>query len=293
MKKWALLSLAICMGVIYHAHATKELEKKSKVSPSKEAMCSLPMDYHTFQSGEKLTFKIYYNWSAIWMKAGNVTFDVSDAYLNNKTVYHVDCVGKTASAFNWVYQVDDHYETYIDPANLLPLKYIRDIKQGKFTKKNQFRFFHDRNEVYIDYRIRKGEVKAKDEVAPIKSCTQDVLSTLYYARAFDFKNSNLTIGDTIPIDVFLDGKSYNVHLRYLGKDELKANIGGKYRCLKFAPLLLSSYAFGEGGETMVIWVTDDSNKLPLLIESPLRVGWAKAYLDEYENLVYPLDAKIK
>ncbi len=292
MKKWIWLCLVICMSVVYHVHAKKGGNNEATSTASKDAICSLPLDYNTFQSGEKLTYKIYYNWSAIWMKAGNVTFEISDAYMNSKTVYHVDCVGKTASAFNWFYTIDDHYESYIDPSTLLPLKYIRDIHEGKFTKKNQFRFFHDRNEVAIDYRIRKGEVKAKDEVASIKSCTQDVLSTLYYARAFDFKKGHLAVGDTIPIDVFLDGKSYNVHLRYKGKDELKTKMG-KFRCLKFAPMLLSSYAFGEGGETMVIWVTDDANKLPLLIESPLRVGWMKAYLNEYENLVHPLDAKIK
>ena len=291
MKKWILISFFICIGVVYHANAKKESTKTSPDFASKSDLCSLPMDYNTFQSGEKLTFKIYYNWSALWVKAGNVTFDVSDAYLDGKSVYHVDCIGRTASAFNWFFKVEDHYQTYINPSTLLPLKYIRDIQEGKFTKKNQFRFFHDRNEVLIDYRIRKGEMKAKDEVASIQDCTQDMLSSLYYARAFDFKNSDLAVGDTIPIDLFLDGKSYNVHLRYMGKDELKSKLG-RFKCLKFAPLLISSYAFGEGGETMVIWITDDANKLPLYIESPLRVGWGKAYLTEYENLVHPLDAKI-
>ncbi len=295
MKKWILLCLFICLGIVFHANASKSSKNKGSSPASINETCSLPMDYNTFKASEKLTFKIYYNWSALWMKAGNVTFELSNDQLDNKSVYHVECEGRTASAFNWVYEVDDRYETYIDPETLLPLKYIRDIKEGKFTKKNQFRFFHDRNEVHIDHRIRMGELKAKNEVAPIKSCTQDMLSALYYARAFDFKNSNLTIGDTIPVDIFLDGKSYDVHLRYLGKDELKIKLGkaSSFRCLKFAPLLISSYAFGEGGETMVIWISDDDNKLPLYIESPLRVGWGKAYLTEYENLAHPLDAKIK
>lgn len=292
MKKWISLCLLICMSVVYHVHAKKERNKMVVIPSNGDAQCSLPLDYNTFQSGEKLTFKIYYNWSAIWMKAGNVTFEILDAYMNGKTVYHVDCIGQTASAFNWFYKVDDHYQTYIDPSTLLPLKYIRDVHEGKYTKKNQFRFFHSQNEVAIDYRIQKGEVQAKDEVVSIKPCTQDVLSTLYYTRAFDFKNSNIAVGDTIPVEVFLDGKSYSVHLRYKGKDELKTKLG-KFRCLKFAPMLMSSYAFGKGGEKMMIWVTDDDNKLPLLIESPLKVGWGKAYLTEYENLVYPLDAKIK
>lgn len=42
---------------------------------------------------------------------------------------------------------------------------------------------------------------------------------------------------------------------------------------------------------MKVYVGDDENKLPLVIESPLAVGSVKAVLKSYENLKHPLTSK--
>ena len=42
---------------------------------------------------------------------------------------------------------------------------------------------------------------------------------------------------------------------------------------------------------MNIWVTNDGNKLPVLIESPLSVGSAKAVLKSYKGLRHHLPRK--
>jgi hypothetical protein len=33
-----------------------------------------------------------------------------------------------------------------------------------------------------------------------------------------------------------------------------------------------------------VWLSADDNRIPLLIESPIRVGTVAAYLTEYDNL---------
>ena len=43
---------------------------------------------------------------------------------------------------------------------------------------------------------------------------------------------------------------------------------------------------------MNVWVTDDENKIPLLIESPVSVGSVKAVLKEYNGLRYDMTAKL-
>ena len=44
---------------------------------------------------------------------------------------------------------------------------------------------------------------------------------------------------------------------------------------------------------MKIWVSDDANKLPLLIESPLKIGSAKAVLKSYKGLRHKLSSKLQ
>ncbi|HRK29060.1 MAG TPA: DUF3108 domain-containing protein [Chitinophagales bacterium] len=243
----------------------------------------------TFQVGEKATYTVYYNWTAVWMNAGKATFELKTANLNGKTVYHVVTEGRTHRTFDWFFKVRDRYETYIDPATLKPLKFVRDVNEGGFTINHLYSFDHTKKEALIHYHKRKGKTQIQNKTVPITACTQDLLSAVYAARCIDY--SNMKKGDVFEVELFLDGEIYPIHARYLGKDVLKTDFG-KFRCVKFAPLLLQGDVF-KGGEHMTVWVTDDANRLPLYIESPLSVGSVKVYLTDFSGLRNPMDAQVK
>ena len=42
---------------------------------------------------------------------------------------------------------------------------------------------------------------------------------------------------------------------------------------------------------MTVWVTDDENKIPVLVESPILIGFIRAELNKYEGLRNPLKSK--
>jgi hypothetical protein len=91
--------------------------------------------------------------------------------------------------------------------------------------------------------------------------------------------------------MFLDGESHNIYIRYLGKEVIKTRYG-KFRAIKFKPMLISGTIFA-GGELMTVWVSDDGNRIPLRIESPITVGSVKVDMMGYRNLRYPLQSLIK
>jgi hypothetical protein len=49
----------------------------------------------------------------------------------------------------------------------------------------------------------------------------------------------------------------------------------------------------DGGERMIIWVTDDDNHIPIRIETPIIVGSIKVDMNSYEGLRHPLNAMIE
>ena len=67
---------------------------------------------------------------------------------------------------------------------------------------------------------------------------------------------------------------------------------GKFNVIKLAPLLVKGAVF-NGGEKMVVWVTDDANHIPVRIETPLVVGSIKVDMVSFENLRYPLSSLIE
>jgi len=88
--------------------------------------------------------------------------------------------------------------------------------------------------------------------------------------------------------MFMDNEKYDLYIRYLGKETIKTKYG-KFRAIKFKPLLVKGTIF-EGGEKMLVWVSDDANHLPLRVESPISVGSIKVDMMSYRNLRYPLSS---
>lgn len=66
---------------------------------------------------------------------------------------------------------------------------------------------------------------------------------------------------------------------------------GKFNCIKLKPLLQEGEIFKEG-EGMTLWLTDDDNRIPVRIESELRVGRITCDLKAYGGNKYPFTSKV-
>ncbi|MDR3716920.1 MAG: DUF3108 domain-containing protein [Puia sp.] len=231
----------------------------------------------SFQAGEMVTFKVYYTLAGAYFAAGEAVFNTGLERISGRPVYHVVGEGKTYSFYDKFFKVRDRYETYIDTATMQPLKFIRNMNEGGYKKYENVTFNKTTNAAITT-----------DGVFKVPDCVQDVVSSVYYARNVDF--SNLKAKDTIPFSLFLDNTLYRIYIRYLGKESIKTKYG-KFRAIKFKPLLIKGTIF-EGGEKMTVWVSDDGNHIPLRIESPISVGSVKIDMISYRNLRYPLSSLI-
>lgn len=231
----------------------------------------------TFIAGENISFIVFYNALGLYVNAGTASFNTSLEKINNKPVYHVVGAGQTNTKYDWIFKVRDRYETYFDTGTLQPYRFIRNIEEGGYKKYENVTFNQSANTAITTNGVFK-----------VPNCIQDVLSAIYYARNIDF--SNYREGDKIPFSMFMDNEVFNMYVRYLGKETIKTRYG-KFRTIKFKPLLVKGTLF-EGGEKMTVWVTDDFNRVPVRIESPIVVGTVKVDLMGYKNLRYPMTSLI-
>lgn len=232
----------------------------------------------SFSSGERITLKVFYNVVGLYVDAGTATFNAQLENYNGKPVYHAVGEGWSNSSYDWIFKVRDRYETYMDTATLKPYRFIRNVHEGNYKKYENASFNHEAKSVVTT----TGVFKTPD-------CVQDIISAVYYARNIDF--SQYKPNDKINLNVFLDDEIHNIYIRYIGKETIKTRYG-KFRAIKFKPFLIKGTVF-EGGEKMTVWVSDDANRLPLRIESPIVVGNIKADMMGYRNLRYPLTSMIK
>lgn len=230
-----------------------------------------------FAPGEVITMKVYYSTLGMYVGAGEAVFSTTLERYNGRPVYHCVGTGTSYSFFDNFYRVRDRYESYIDTATMLPLKFIRNVDEGGTKFYDNVAFNHD-----------AGTAVSTKGVFKIGPCIQDVISATYYARNIDF--NKYSPGDKIPFDMFLDNETYHLYLRYEGKEIVKTKYG-KFHAIKFKPLLIKGSIF-EGGEKMNVWVSDDENHILLRAESPIAVGTIKIDMMGYRNLRHPLKSLI-
>lgn len=237
-----------------------------------------------FGDNEHLAYKVYYNWKAVWAKAGSVTFDINETTLNGKENYHIKAIGKTYPFYNMFYKVHDVYETFVDKETTLPNKFVRDVNEGGFKLDHTYDFNREIFKVHTVSKVNDHKENVKE--FDFNACTHDLLSVIYQMRTLDF--AKMKIGEEVPVEVFLDNEFYDLSMIYKGKAEVDTKFG-KIRCLKVVPKVISGRVFKDE-EAVIVYVSDDANKIPVLIETPISVGSIKAILDNFENLKNPTTA---
>lgn len=239
----------------------------------------------SFTSGERLVYKAYYNWKFIWIPAGEAEFTVKE----NRYDYEIKVVGKTYDSYDDFFRVRDYFYSKIDKRTLYPRNFVRIIEEGDYRKFDSISFDQTQRKAYsFNGKSRKSAVKKE---VNFDECMHDLLSVLYFMR--NVKVDTYKKGQYIPTKVFFDNDSYPIKVKYEGK-EAKKSIKelGTFNTLKVVPDLVVGEVFKDG-DKMKVWVSDDLNKIPLLIESPLKIGSAKAVLKSYSGIRHELKSKIK
>ena len=238
--------------------------------------CDTPNN--SWQGGEEVTYRLYYQLNFLWIAAGEATFKVKDV----GDRYYISIDGKTISAFEWFYKVTDHYESVIDKKTLLPLSFYREVHEGKYEWWDRFYF----DQVNHKVNASKGgpDQETKYYNADLTGCMHDMISIIYNVRNANFEQ--FYKGQQFDVKVFIEEEyPLKVELREKGV-ETKIRGLGKQKTLLIRPQVVSGHFFNEDTR-MDIYISDDGNRLPLMIESPVSVGKVKAVLKSYKGLKHP------
>lgn len=237
-----------------------------------------------FKDGERLTYRIYYNWNFVWLAAGEVTFKVFD----EGKQYHFQAYGETYDSYEWFYKAKHVHNSWADKTTLLPNYSEREIQEGDRHNFEKIQFNQESHKMTVWRAKQKGDPETKTE-HNVKEQVHDILSSMYYLRTIDFAKRSK--GAEEPFRIFMDKEEFPLKMRYLGKESRKKVRGaGKFNTLKFEPQVIVGDVFKDDNK-MTVWVSDDENRIPVLIETPVSVGSVKVVLKDYSGLKHPLSSK--
>ncbi len=238
---------------------------------------------NVFENGEKLVYKLYYNLGIIWLPAGEVIFTVEE----NGNNYELKAIGKTYKSYEKIFKVNDYYYSNVNKKTLFPNNFVRIVEEGNYRLYDSISFDQKRN-IAMSFHGKTKE-EAKPKVHQIGQCMQDMVSNIYYMR--NLNTDNMKKGDKIAVKMFFDKEVFPIDIVYSGKENKEIKDIGKFRTVKIYPDVVAGNVFKEG-DKMTLWISDDANKIPLLIESPVSIGSVKAVLKSYKGLKHELSSEI-
>ncbi|MFM8559568.1 MAG: DUF3108 domain-containing protein, partial [bacterium] len=88
------------------------------------------------------------------------------------------------------------------------------------------------------------------------------------------------IGGRVTFDYHASRKTAPMEVRVLGRETVRTP-AGKFSCIVIEPLLKAGGIFKNNGR-LVIWLTDDARRMPVLRKSKVMIGSVKVVLQEYK-----------
>ncbi len=233
-----------------------------------------------YERGETLKYWAYYDAPLLGkVYAGKATLELSkdkDRFDGRRT-FHAIGKGRSTGTFDFFFKVRDRFESWFDEDSFRPYRFIRRTSEGGYKVEDD-----------VDFDYYKMTARSRQKSLKISFNTQDMVSAFYFARTLDMEG--MEVDDQFPIDFYLDDSVYTSVIIYKGIEIVETSIG-KFRCMKFMPMVIAGEVF-DNPYPMSLWITDDRNRIPILIKSEIIVGSVKGELYEYKKLKYPLDAKL-
>jgi hypothetical protein len=211
-------------------------------------------------AGENLEFSIRYG----SIPAGYARLEVESCEGPRGELYRITSVARTNDLFSIFYEVDDRVTADIDAVTFQTRRFEKDLREGPFTKHVVFTCDSE------------GVVRSGEQCFYPKPGTRDVLSALYHVRGKDLK-----VGEEIQLETFENGRIYRASVKVTGEDRVTTP-AGTFDCLVIEPDIEEGI-FAKAGR-LVVWVTDDALKVPVLLKSTVSFG---SFVAELVRATYP------
>ncbi len=255
MKASLLLVLAICFSCLAYGSVWDWGDYQRRY-----------VENTTWGPGERLVFSVEYG----IIKAGTATLSVTGPVDHQGLLaYRITAEARSSSVFSSFFEVRDVNEALMDVFQLHSLTYMKDLREGDYTS---------REEMYFDqeagYAYYPDETDPELAAIPIPPHALDVLSAFYYART-----RNLEPGEDFCIDVHVDNDNYPMEVKVLQRGTIRTR-AGTFDCIQLQPVLRGEGLFNQQGE-IFIWVTDDHRHMPVLMSASIVIGEITCMLEDY------------
>ena len=204
-----------------------------------------------------------------FLKGGRANLVAEKERYNKKQTIHYHVRGRTTGLVDHIYEVNDVFDSWVDPLTYLPIKSVRSVKEQKYRFYDEVSYDQINDSIFS---LKGGHIKVPDNV-------NDLISVFFYIRQNKYFDA-LLAGEDVKLPVYHDGKLIMIQLVYLGMKTIDTKIGEKL-CYVVSPKVPEGKLLKDS-DGLKIYITKDANRLPIYAEFELLVGALKCELETYK-----------
>jgi len=242
-----------------------------------------------YKAGEKMDFTMHYTWGMIDSDVGSATVNLDTVRFNGEKAFLCSVYGKTTRMYDLFFKVREDFKSWFSVDGLRPLKFTRDTFEGKYVARNTYIYDWNAADPHIIADVYSSSRGQRNMELPLTPCTFDLPALFFFARNIDMEK--VEPGKRYPMTFAIDDDIYNVYFIFYGPETIKVKGLGTVKTIRFAAKLLAGEVF-TGEEDMMIWISDDENRVPVYFEAPILVGTASGRMSGCSGLKYPFSALI-
>ncbi len=168
-------------------------------------------------------------------------------------------------------------ESTIDKERFTALKTVKRDQQGDRIRDSEAIFDYGQKKVtYVETNPKDMASPPRKIASTIGSETYDLISGIYILRFLP-----LAVGKNFVVNISDSGLVYQVPVRVTAR-EVQNTIFGKIPCFRIEPQVFGQGRMIESKGSMIIWVTDDSRRIPVRSQLNTNLGRIEVRLNKFE-----------
>ena len=281
----SLMVLCTCLWSVNLHAQDRSVSEQSHCIPIKD----ISKEGLAFKGGERMYFTMHYTWGMVNTDVGTASVSLDDVTFDGQKAYRCTVTGQTSRMFDYIFKVRENFSSWFTADALRPLKFTRDTFEGRYVAKNTYVYDWDDAAPHIDADVYSSSSGQRYPEIPLDPCTFDLPSLFFFARNIDM--TKVETGRRYPMTFAIDDDVYHVYFIFYGPEVIDVKGLGRVKTIRFAAKLLAGEVF-TGEEDMMIWISDDENRLPVYFEAPILVGTATGRMSGCSGLKYPFSALV-
>ncbi len=234
--------------------------------------------FESYNAGESLTYEAKFSKIIKGISVANLSFKVERTADNRDYLITSDANTKGSLLKLFNKRFVQKYESTVDGKNFAIKRTVKRDEQGDRVRESEALFdYAEKKVIYMETDPNDAARPPRQIASPIPFDTQDLVTAIYTLRRLP-----LAVGKTFELTVSDSGLVYRIPVRVTAR-ELQKSILGKVWCFRVVPEVFGENRLIEQKGEMILWITDDSRRLPVRSQINSNIGRFEVKLKKIES----------